>query len=485
MRRVTMRAAVAVAGAALALPTLATAASSASSSAPSEAGADDGADPSAVKGPRSWTKISKGNVYSPNEPGLYRTGDGVLHVAYARGSGNPSLAWSNVSKHGRLVGRGTILSGWDAYSSQPKLIAGPNNRIRVVFGGIDAAGPAPYNDNGLFTSTARNAGRRWNLAPGALTRGRVGTYGIGALAMSRRAPIVAVAFNERIYWRQTDGSATPTTPDNRVSNGSCCAYHSALARDAKNGRVYLGWYSGGGANRPGSFVKRLRPSGPKVKAPDSSRLDPDQTVALTGRRDARGVYAAYCTGYPNCRQVKLWRVGANRAITVPRSRNADTIALAAAPKGRLWVAWENDVTDRVYATLTNRKATRFGAVRVVKSAQRDTYRLAAYSGAVRHLDVVINTGGELFHRQLLPGLKLTAKPRRFDNDGRHVVTFRVTDAGAALAGVKVRVAGKSKVTNAKGKVRIVFRNGVRPGRYHATAAKGGYAKGHVTIRVRQ
>jgi hypothetical protein len=438
----------------------------------------------AAKGPTSWTKVSTGTVSSSSEPALYRTGDGVLHVAYAKGGGGDALRWTNISKRGTRLGQGTILSGWDSYSSNPKLIPAPNNRLRLVFGGIDGDGSAPYNDNRLFTTTAGSGGQSWSLAPGALTYESVGTYGIGALPVTGQAPLTAVAFNGEIYWRQADGSTTPTTPGNQVSNGGCCAYHSALARDARTGAVVLGWYSGGGAQHSGVFVKRLRPTaGPKVKAPGSSKLDTDQTVALTGRRDAPGTYAAYCTGYPSCTSVKLWRVGAQRAITVPGSRNAESIALAPAPFGRLWVVWVNDLTNRVHATLTNKKATRFGAVRTVKTPRLDTYRLSAHAGAVRHVDLVVNSNGALFHRRLLPGLRVTAKPRRFDNDRRHVVTFTVADAGAPVAGARVRVAGKTKITGAKGKAFVTFRRGARPGRYLATATKSGYAAGHVSLRI--
>jgi hypothetical protein len=440
----------------------------------------------AEKAASEWTRISQGRVPSINVPGLYRTGDGVLHVAYGNDGGSTptNLAWANVSERGRLLGRGTILSGWNGFANDPKLIAGPDGRIRVVFAGRDLDGAAPYDEGRVYTATAGVAGDDWSIAPGAMTLEDTLTYGISAVAIPNQDPIAAFAKGSDLYWRQAGGETTPTTPDSHLAFGSCCASYSALARDTRNGRVVLAWYRSG--NTKGVFVRQLRPTaGPTLKAPGSS-TDPHQTVALTGRRGASGVYAAYCSGGPLCKRgIRLWRVGARKAIRVPLSARADTVAIAAAPRGRLWVVWEKDETDKVYAALTNPKGNRFGAVRAVRSGAAGVFRLSAAGGATRRVDVVINNGRALFHRQFLPGLTMRAKPRMFSNDKRRVVTFAVTDAGTPVAGAKVRVAGKTKVTGARGKVKIPFRKGIKPGRYRARAIKAGYVAAQALVRVRR
>jgi hypothetical protein len=475
MKRITTLAAVGTVGLALAVS---------AGVSPTAATGDQPVEPLARKGPTTWTMISGGHVPSINEPGLFRTGDGMLHVAYGQGPGSTSttLAWANVGESGRLLGRGTIRSAWGQFSKDPKLVAGPNGGIRAVFFGLGQS--APYDAGRIYTATAGVAGRDWSLAPGALTYEDATTYGTAALAIPGQNPIAAFPENADIYWRQADGQTMPTTPDNHLSNGGCCAYATDLARDDRTGQVLLGWYSSK-ADARGVFVKRLRPTaGPKVRAPGSG-ADPHQTVALSGRRGAPGVYAAYCGGTLCQNGVRLWRVGARKSLLVPRSAGADTVAIAPAPFGRLWVVWEKNDTHKVYATLTNTKATRFGAVRVVKSGRANVFGIAAAGGATRRVDIVINGGSALFHRQLLPGLGLTAKPRAFSNDRRHVVTFTVRDAGVPVAGAKVRVAGKTKTTGAKGMVKILFRKGIRPKRYHATATKKGYAAGQALVRVRR
>ena len=68
---------------------------------------------SASAGPRGqWTRLP-GTVINFAEPGLARTGDGVLHVIYTRRNGNKEdLIHLEVSPNGTVGADAVALEGW-------------------------------------------------------------------------------------------------------------------------------------------------------------------------------------------------------------------------------------------------------------------------------------------------------------------------------------------------------------------------------------
>ena len=60
----------------------------------------------------------------------------------------------------------------------------------------------------------------------------------------------------------------------------------------------------------------------------------------------------------------------------------------------------------------------------------------------------------------------------------------MSDAGDAVAGVGVKIAGRSATTNAKGVAKIVLGPFRRKARLGATATKSGYVAGNARVKVR-
>lgn len=159
----------------------------------------------------------------------------------------------------------------------------------------------------------------------------------------------------------------------------------------------------------------------------------------------------------------------------------------------MWVAWEGkDRGKRILATRTNPAATAFGAVVSIKPP-RGTNAIHSLSvdGSQGFLDVLalIERGPDdisHWHQRVLPGLTLSAKPRTVA--AAKAVTFKVTDAGAAVAKAKVTIKlGKKKVTGkttANGTAKLKVPARTKRGRYAATARKSGYTPGTGTVRVR-
>lgn len=454
------------------------------------------AGPQAVAGGKSkWTKVSSQDVSLINEAGLLRLDDNKLLIVYSRQAANnsESIGYTQIKPGGAKAGTGTVVSGWDALTNDPKPIRINGGRVAVVFSGIRGGPPgSTYNAGSMYSASAGAKAGSWSLDTTGLSSKQTAyaSSGTGAITRPGGMPMVSFPVLDSIYWRQGFNPSIPSTgSDNEINNGGCCAYHSTLAQDAKSNQTYVAWYSNAsGANKNGTFVRRLLPSsGPKIKVPKSSKgsssLNPDQAVAMTGRMGAAGVFVAFCDGYPTCKRMGLWRIGTKKVRTVPHSRGADTTAIAPGPGGRLWILWENN--QKVFAVHTNKKATRFGAVRSVRAPGNSfsIYRMSGEGSANRGLDVVINNGRGLFHTQVRPGLKLTASPRKFDGDRRTRVTFKVTDAGQAVAGAKVKAGGKSDRTNKKGVARITFGGGTKAGKIKAVATKPSFYRGQVVLKV--
>jgi hypothetical protein len=252
------------------------------------------------------------------------------------------------------------------------------------------------------------------------------------------------------------------------------------------------------------WIERILPTqSTPIEAPSSAthitpfeNNQPQEPVALAARAGG-GVYMAYCvaTATQPCAHVDLWKEGASKPMVVPGSTNTlyGRVALTAAPGGRMAVAWYNGANGKsvIHAARTNTSATSFGVVRTINTpAKTFGFNDIEAQGSSGRLDIVItdqlSTAGapiDLFHTQILPGLRLTASPTTFSHKHATTVTFKVTDAGQAVAGAKVSCLGKSGTTSAIGQAQLHFGKGVAVGKHVCTAGTPGYAAGKATLKV--
>jgi hypothetical protein len=194
------------------------------------------------------------------------------------------------------------------------------------------------------------------------------------------------------------------------------------------------------------------------------------------------VVMAYCVGYPTCSAVALWQLGTSTAHRVPGSKEARMITMDTGPSGRLWVAWST--YDEVVATRSSTTGFSFGALRRASKPDRDLsiYRLQVEASR-GEASLVANDGVGIYHRQLQPGLVLKARPKKWDGDRSKTVKFVVTDAGAPLAGVKVKGGGERCTTSSQGKCSLSFAPR-RPGKIKVKATLTGFSPAVVKLRVR-
>lgn len=235
-------------------------------------------------------------------------------------------------------------------------------------------------------------------------------------------------------------------------------------------------------------------TGPK-QAPGSGTTTEEgafQEPALTSTLGHGGVYAAYCSNTGNCGKVEVWHYGAKKAMGVPGSSGATVMDISAGPSGRLWVAWFNRSTERVYTVRTNRADNRFGPLEsyaVHGCTPDNNARIVLSSGPEQRLDVVLvcvqSSNDKSYARttQSITGLWLSASTGAINHKKGGTVRFEVTDAGDPVSGATVSVDGKKGKTNASGVVKFTFTKGAQQGKFKVTATMANYYKATGSVRV--
>ncbi len=452
--------------------------------------------PGAFAGPPGkWTRITGIEgvpAANTDEVGLLRTADGVLHVAWTRPAGGlgDTVLHSAISADAKSVsGPDPILTAANnGINSSVDLVGAPGGGLRVLFAGLFPETPL---DTVMASATAPEAGMPWS-APSP----------VSSIAPATRSPVyvaagiggaVSPSGETVLVWGDSgpeDGGyhlgLDPTTPDVPFPVGLAVDPNATF--DAA-GTAYLAWIVLGGLETPGS-LQVMPVGGAPVTVPKSAAAWTGQRVSISSRIGAGGVYVAYGSGSNEFDALPAWwRVGAAKPIVIKGQRDAEHTGLAPAPGGRLWIYWNRH--GRLYAARTDQKAKKLGAIVSVKPPKGTDaiYNLQA-EGSRGPLDVLAladaKGGLGYFQQRILPGLSLAAKPKAVKAGKK--LTLRATDAGTPVKGAKLVLAlGKKKLkkkTNAKGKASFKIPAKTKPGKYTATATRGGYAKARTKLRVK-
>ncbi len=413
-----------------------------------------------------WTRLTTPNGRNIDQIALARTHDGVLHAAWTRQTDeHERLLVRAISPAGEPVGAPvTVQRGWRMMTN-PALLAPRGGGLLAVFGGLQADGAASE----LYAASAGADGAAWTF------RGPVSPP-VNAYARSDQiGATVGKDGTPFFVWSSTFDLSThaglDATAPNQTWQSTCCAYYAGLGTDAETGDVVMAWYS----NATGSYgilTREISPTPGDTKylpgSANESRtaaVAPDQRIGVTGRIGKPGVYVAYGAGYPTWTSLWVWENGSATAVRIWDGPIRHP-TIAAAPKGRLWVAWE--IGNTIYARRSDPEAKEWGAVVELKPPPRTrTIWKLAGEGSRGPLDLVVSasTRGSLafWHQQVLPGLTLACR-------GGHVVRCNVSDAGDPVRRAVVRAGGRPFRTGAQGNVRL----DLEPGSYLVTASKPGY-----------
>lgn len=455
-----------------------------------------------AKSAAKWTRISTNTAIGGASPGLFRTADGRLHVVWSSHDGTLfSLHYSTVGGREKLLATGTIESHWGEMSFFPRLVAGPKGGIRLVFSGANGVSGSPYNTFSMYTATSNSAGKSWTLSTRGLSHASVPATDIAAADEPNGTPVAAWSeVSSLAYHVGIDPQIPAKAPDQHVGIGATGGLVDPTLIETKSGTIEAGWFNNSGTASAGYWVAQIWPSvGAKVKTPHSGSLNqangqPHQPVALVARKGG-GNYFAYCvpTRTMTCGHIALWRVGAQKARTVPGSfgslAHAPTlVAMSAARGGHLWIAWFDSQTSRIRVVRTNAAATGFGQVRTFNAPSSLVTGLSA-EGSDGSLDLIAlaqlqsQNSPAYFVTQIDPALQIRASKSRVSSTQSTTITFTVVDAGDAVAGAKVTFLGHTATTNSKGQVKFTVKKGTAKGKHTVVATKSGYASATFTVRV--
>ena len=196
------------------------------------------------RSPGKWTVISGGGVTNIDEPSMYRTADGVLHVAMVRGDASTdSIDVAHVSPSGQLLGRQAVIDSWQGVTEDPDFVPGAAGGIRLVFGGHTGNTGDPYAEGYVYQASSDPTGTVWTPAPS--TQPAIGhvsgyaSYGTGSTTLADGTLVSAYPLNSEIYYQVGAG------PVQSFGVGACCAYDMAVASDGVN--AWASWYGNGGS----------------------------------------------------------------------------------------------------------------------------------------------------------------------------------------------------------------------------------------------
>jgi hypothetical protein len=450
-----------------------------------------------------WTKISTDTSLGIASAGLYRTADGMLHVAWARqdGSSSFSLNYSTVGPNATLEGTGTIVKSWTGVSFYPRLVAGPSGGIRVVFTGGNGVSGSPYNLGAMYSATASSAGRTWSLVKGSMSHSTlVPATNTSATTQSTGTPMASWPGGSGVAFHVGTDPNTPATKADgtvAVTSGSGTVVGTTLARETDDS-VWVAWFTESFASDQGYWVDKITPAqAAKTEAPGSgspslANNQPLQSVAFAAGAKGGG-YLAYCvpTASIPCAHIALWKAGAATAVTVPgsSSQHSAHVAIAAAPGGHLWVLWYDTSQNKIHVIRSNAAVTKFGPGQTIaappSTSELDGLQAEGSQGPLDVVALVLQTTAgstpSYWDIQLLPKLTLTGSPATVA-PGK-MVTFTVTDVGDPVAGATVTFLGGHATTNSSGVATFTVPTGTAAGSYQATASMTSYTSATFTVKV--
>ena len=425
-----------------------------------------------AEGAQTWSQVTDDDGKNTDEVAVVRTDDGVLHVLWRKRAAANQEQIQHTPVTDGDVGDTTMASGPWGSAGNPAAILTSDGGFRIFFGGL--TGTNASADGVQSASTTATASAWTQSGRVSSTMSAIGE-GVGAGERPDNVPAFAYAYS---FVLGLHFGLDPGTEDvNLLQSRACCAYFPNLAFSETDGDGYIAWYSNV-TGQEGLWVQQIWPTlGTATAVPeatvDGKLVAPSQRSPIEARVGG-GSYYAYCSGYPTCTEVKLWKVGDPAPVDVATGKDVEDVNLAADPDGRLWVMWE-DTAEGLFAARTNEDADEIGAAVQFDRAPdaEDTWKLQG-DATSEHVDVFASftTPDALatWHTAVLPGLTVeTAKTKK-------KVTFSVSDAGEPVAGAKVAFKKKTVTTNSKGVASAPAGKGT------ATITKSGYTDAVASVK---
>lgn len=426
-----------------------------------------------------WKQLTSDGGANIDQVALLRTGDGVLHVLWHRPSGpiTDDLMHTVIAANGKIGATTPVQTGW-ATIGNPGLTTMPGGGLRAFWGGIRTIDSNETNQD-ENTAVSTDGGTSWALTPGSVVQPGTQAYGSSVSAATRTDGTPVITYAGTLgTWVHVGADATLPSFSYQPPLGNY-GYDPNVASDASG--TVIAWYSNA-TGHLGPHAQAVNTDGSPIGSAQQMPGTANMNVGMLSRtplvaRPGGGFYVAYPTGYPTQNSIRVWKVGTTRTTQLDKTANNSLAAISADSSGRLWVAWKDGT--RVLASRSNKTATKWGAV-VDAGAPKNAgslYTLDASATPGGGADLFGNYGigtnstTSTFYARINPGLTLTASK---SGSG---YTFTVTDAGSPVKGAKVKGAGRSDTTDAKGRARLKVSRKTK-----VTASASGYTS--ATIKVK-
>lgn len=444
-----------------------------------------------------WHTLATGADIQAGTPAVWTDAGNRAWVLWQRkpAPNESTYEYAAIASNGKLsVAPSDAFAGhhWAGLSGSPTLL-GQGGKPLVVFNGGNGVNGSDYNLGCVYGALGGTS--PWTLQPWSLSNNCVNP--VGSAAQSATG-VLAAAWpggwnngNGALYRVGVSPSFPAAGTDGHLAISTGTVYKTAVANDAVgNGHFYVAYARSAFDSSDGIYAVDVTAHGAAIKAPSSGtntigKIGQFANLAMTATNTHGGVYLAYCSNAPTC-SVRLWRVGSKQAVAVPGSSGAYDIALSAGPTGRLWVAWYNESTNRVSVVRSNRSDTGFGKVATFATPCFEHGNLGLSSGIMGRVDIALQCVNKnlqlgMYYRQSKVGLHVHLSKKHASSGSK--VTVKVTDAGDAVAGAKVKLGKVSTRTNSKGRAKLKVPAKLSPGTYRVKAKKSGYSRGSARLTV--
>lgn len=329
-----------------------------------------------------WSPVTEPDTTNLTRIGLFRTGEGILHAAWARpnsaASGDDEIAHATITPGGAVSGANIVAGGYAGVSAPDIGRAHGGAGLAIEWGGIHSQ---TAQNNNASMATSDDSGAAWNLFPDDIIT--AGSAYAGDLRLANapdQTQFQTWAVTSGVYVHRGIDKNTPNFDYHYTQvasgQGSCCGYSPDLGVDGANGSMWVAW-SSLADGKPGVWVNQVdtatgAPAGPAARMPGSvvafngteSFSQIQGYTPITGRPGGGGVYVAYPTGYPTHTGLLVWRIGDPAPTTLDTSTGGHyrQVAIAAEPSGHLWVVWGQTDPDGgpLYARRSNADVTAWG-----------------------------------------------------------------------------------------------------------------------------
>ncbi len=196
----------------------------------------------ALGSPGHWNKVSSGSVPSSYVPSVVRTSDGVLHVVYAKNvTDGIRIGHTALSTAGTVTRRNDVLTtGWGVVDTDPVVVRGADNSLRVLFGGTQSQNPGFFSQGRMYDATSSTLGADWDLPTETvgMSSHAVQAHGTAATTLADGTPVAGFTLDDTLTWH-VGANYTPDKQYHVRPIENCCMYgaHAGARRRHRLGGV--------------------------------------------------------------------------------------------------------------------------------------------------------------------------------------------------------------------------------------------------------